>query len=263
MLRSLIAIVALLSLSAIAQDFEVTPFEVNPDKGGVRVTVQVRAPKESTFEGKIRVPVEGVLLNANATQQLNEADVFGSGLKLDMNGDGDTDDSFGVRQEGSKKYLGEVQVRPFTESVSTQNTGQAQVYTMASDGPGFLVYQADQYNIVAGADHHGVKAGFRECPNPFYQVILIEPCEQPSGPPVMSLEGADSFAYAWEPAVFSDGHSWMRVQWLALPVGTPQSFRITGKGHGFLVGRVNFSVTPGVRERREPEVIPFAIPYDL
>ncbi len=263
MFRSRLALFLLLSLPTLAQQFEVTPFEVKNVDGAVVVTVEVQASPKPEFQGTIRVPVEGVFINANAVREVSEANAFGSGLKLDLNGDGDTDDSYPLSQEGDKQFLGQVEVQPFIRSVRTQDTGQAEVHRLAPEAPGFLVYQADEYNIIAGADHHGVKAQFRELPNPFYQVILIEPCEGPTGPPAMQLEGANHFTYGWEPRVFSDGHSWMRVQWIALPLGSPQSFKITGEGHGFLVGRVNFSLAPGIRERRDPDVIPFAIPYDL
>lgn len=262
MSRLAILLILLFNVPVLAQQFEVTPFEVKNVEGGVTVTVQVKAAPQPTFAGTIRVPVEGVFINANATPELKESNVFQTGLAIDLNGDGDTEDSFPVREEGERQYLGDLEVKPLTASAKTQRTGQAAVHRLAPEGPGFLVYQADGYNIIAGADHHGVKAGFREFPNPFYQLILIEPCEEPSGPPAMTLEGADFFAYAWEPRVFSDGHSWMRIQWVALPVGEKQTLKITGEGHGFLLGRVNFSLAPGVRERRDPEVIPFAIPYD-
>lgn len=233
---------------AAAQPVSVEPFQVERESGRLRAFTAVKV--EGQFEGKIRVPTEGVLVTGMG-RQLKESDVLGSGLRYDLNGDGDSDDTFELKREGERWFLGGLEVKPFMQKDYTQSTSLGQVYRLNDKGPGFIVY-ATRPRVVAGADHHGVKARFLQLPNPFFQAVLLEPCDGPEGQPKLKLEGAQHLVYSYEPGLFPGTSGWMRVQWLARPVDKVAPLLVSGSGKGILLGRVNYSEKPGVRQRTDP-----------
>lgn len=251
---ALVALVGFFTFqSALAHPVTLHAFDLTPiDKGAL---VQLDSSSEKVDVSSVRVPVEGVVFQTRAPEKLVEADVFQSGLALDINGDGDTNDVFDLSREGGKDYLQDVEIEPFARSLDSQQTGRAKVYQLTSSGPKFVVYRTNP-ELVAGMDYKGREAGFIDLPNPSLQLMLIEECERPEGKPGIVLKGANRLVFAFEKGLNSSGNRWHRIQWMPLMVDREHKIELRGEGEAYLVCFVNWAPEEGIRKRDVLRAVP-------
>ena len=232
-----------------AQSFILNQFEVTPNDTGAVIELRLNADAS----GSVRIPVEGLVFQTEPREELLEADLFDSGLSIDVTGDGDTDDTLTLSRRDGKDYVEATEVQPFAESLELHNTGGAEVYRLSSSGPEFLVYQT-RPELLVGLSYNGVEAGFVEVPSPSLQLLLIEECDAPGKSGDLKLEGETHTVFAYERGMHTSENRWHRVQWLALPTNTTHQIRLEGHGKALVVVMVNWAPEPGVRERKIVDV---------
>jgi hypothetical protein len=248
-MRTLTVFFCLVFLSvgtAVAQPVTLKQFDVTPTETGAVVKVESSQPEAS--DASVRIPVEGLVFQSQSRDKVTESDLFDSGLSVDVNGDGDTQDVILLSRKDGQDYVGDLPVRPFAESMERQSTGQGKVYQINESSPKFIVYQT-RPELMVGLEYQGSEAGFIEMPSPTLQFMVIEECEGPDGSPGVELQGARRVLYAFEPGFESPEHAWHRIQWMTLEAGKEHQLTLKGKGKGFLVCFVNWAPEPGVRQR--------------
>jgi hypothetical protein len=254
----LILFLSLMSFQfVLAEQPTLSKFEIKEAKDGLLVSVKLTARPGETR--KLRIPTEGVFFSVDSPHSLVESDLFGSELALDVNGDGDLNDTLKLRLKDGHALIEDVRVEPFTSTNGWQRTGSAAVYQLSSDAPKFILYQT-RPKLVVGADYAGVQAAFKDYDAPFLQVILIENCDSPSGRPSLTLEGAEHTVFAFEPGLVDPTPQWHRVQWMVVTPNQLTRFKLAGQGNGALVLAVNQSVQDGVRKRDILAVRPIILP---
>lgn len=249
----LIALATLVLFQSVLSEPNLRTFEVDQSDSEVQIEVELTALPSDV--APVRVPHEGVFISVKAPKEVVEYNILGSGLELDLNGDGDTRDRLKLKRENEQNFVGPQSVSPFAEMLQWQKTGEAEVYHLGEKAPGFIVYEAGEH-LSVGLDFGRAKAGFEEVEGPFLQVMLLEACERAGAPATLKLEDSKKTIWAYEAGVEGPRPTWHRVQWQNVPANKPITLTITGKGEGLLVVALNTSPTPGVRNRRTVAVQP-------
>ena len=245
-----------LLLGPVAAEPSLSDFDMKPGPRRLDISVHLSASPED--KAPIKVPIEGLFFSVKAPVEIVETNLLGSGISLDLNGDGDTNDSFPLKRKQGRDFLGDLEVEAFAEQSGLQNTGQGQVYKLGPKAPGILVYQTEG-RLTAGLAYRGNKATFREFEGPFLQIMLLESCKAPGDPTPLKMEGSERTIWAYEAGVEGPKPTWHKVQWRHQSANAPLTFSVRGQGKGLLVLSINSSPSPGLRSRKTVVVQPIEI----
>lgn len=219
-----------------------------------RIRCWTKVEVANPYSGQVFIPLEGLFIAADSAYEILENNVLGTGLALDLNGDGDTEDIYPLKGDSGRLSIGPLTVEPFQDEEGNQKTKDASVSRLSESGPGLFLYQGDKSKIVAGIDFSGQKAEFKPAPNPNFQFLLLEPCDGPGSKPSVELLNRTALTLVHEPGMFDT--PWMFAQTLILPIDSPLECTLRGTGPAVILGRVNFDRGDGIRRKTKSLVTP-------
>jgi len=207
---------------------------VNRTEGGFDVSIHVKQ------RAGMAVPTAAVPFTAeryaftlaSAAGELSEADVFGSGMAMDLDGDGETTGVFPVACEGGIARVGEVGVSPIGQGGSNgyvyhSTSGVPKVTRLGEDGACMVLYNpCDKPPVSIGFCPPGEPMNLMTVPGPTLQVLLVEVVPNAGTTPAFSIEdvtlgGAHQDAAQHTTYIF-DGTTqtptWNAVLWIMLPL---------------------------------------------
>ena len=211
---------------------------VLPAEGGASLSVTVSfAPGELPATGDVPYTTEryGMTVPTAATE-LRESDLFGSGLALDLDGDGRTAGVFPFRCEADgTARLGRLALRPLglAPMVYRGPDGASPVRRMARKGASVLVYgPCSGERVSLGLSMPGAPIPTEAVPGPLLQVLVLEAAPGPETPPRLQVLGAQVNGGAIEEPIVYESHvyerlgterpGWFTVTWLMLPLAADQ-----------------------------------------
>jgi hypothetical protein len=259
--------------------FEQPEISVVTQDGHAEVTVTLKPVEGAQHPtGKVPFTAEPYSIVVSPTSGTVEYDLFGSGLAMDLDGNGETSDMISVECfAGGVLHLGGTPVRPFVDELVPGSwrgnyhnpDGTERVARIGAKGAYVALYTPcrPERPTSLGLAPARTKMPVVEVPGPALQLLVLEevfvPSKQPTvtisklamdGRPVRKPFAAVSHAY--EP-VFDQRPLWHGVVWRMISLGEtskPHSItaQLSAKGEPrrrMIVAILNTSPTPGVRER--------------
>lgn len=249
--------------------FESPAFEVD----GNRVTISLTRRAGVTLPAG-RVPYTSEPYNLEGSPdgpEVNEADILGTGLALDLDGDGEADDLIPVACEDGVIVIAGAKVPPLGDP-----TGQVRTYSpdrigRVGDAGAWLVSYtpcSDGF-VQVGVSPAGQPIEIQRTDGPALQILIFAPVDRPEhpGPIALGLQAGGvplaapvSVGLVNEP-IFADQPAWSSMHWLMAPLRDvgQQSFELTlpeATGPRMIIATVNLSATSGERRRMQPAVLP-------
>jgi len=247
--------------------------------GHADVTIELTPVEGVAYPtGKVPFTAEPYSVVVSPAASTLEFDLFGSGLAMDLDGDGQTSGTISLEcLAGGVLQVGGTPVRPFVDKMvpgswlgNYRNAdGTPRVARVGKKGVWFAVYTPCRperpTSLGLSPGRRGMKV--HEVSGPALQVLVLEEVFVPSKAPTvkigkLTLDGRrvrPSFAatsHAFEP-VLDARPLWHGVEWLMVSLGkTPGAHtitaRLTAKGEPrrrMVVAILNTSPAPGLRER--------------
>ncbi|HOW82630.1 MAG TPA: hypothetical protein PK573_08730 [Spirochaetota bacterium] len=188
------------------------------------------------------MPLEKFLICGQVVEGLvREDDFLYAGMSLDLNGDGDTADSFQIKKTRGVTYLGDAPVKTILSPYEFNGMSvydysgslDARTTQIPPSGTPLFVYSLDEKNgtICAGTGAGAEKISISLEKNPCVRVEVLKPSQNRNLAPGFSIEGAaNRIRFSNEKLFEGYEDSWNAVAWIALPVAAEDkresSFRI-------------------------------------
>lgn len=206
-------------------------------------TVRYPGLDESMVSGiSVPMPLERYRVCGHIVEgTVREDDFLYAGISLDLNGDGDTADSFRLQKIRGVPYLGDAPVKTILSPYAYNGMSvydysgsvEARTTQLPPSGAPFFVYSLDEKNgtICAGTGTVAEKVSISLEKNPCVRVEVLKPAQNRNMTPGFSIEGAANRVKFSNEKLF-EGYedSWNAVVWIALPVAVSDknesSFRI-------------------------------------
>lgn len=213
----------------------------------------------------------GLFVADGKLEAVREADLLGSGLALDLTGDGDTDDTLKVRCEGPIARIGDARVQPLGGALKVYATpeGSPKPVRLGPKGATVVLYGPCGAGTFVGVTPPKAEMPVHSSPGPLLQVSIVTPIQKPTddtdrAPLSWTLDGkaARPDVYrvrSYEP--IGPGQArWHAVHWAVLPVPAQGSHvlkvKVAGSAEGLVAAGVNVAPAPGVRFRGPIAVAP-------
>ncbi len=213
----------------------------------------------------------GLFVADGQLEAVREADIVGSGLALDLTGDGDTDDALKVRCEGPVARIGDARVQPLGGALKVYTTpdGEPKPVRLGAQGATAVLYGDCGAGTFVGLAPPKAELPVHSTPGPMLQVSIVAPIEKPT-------DDADRAPLSWtldgkavRPTVYrvrsyepiGPGEArWHAVHWAVLPVpgegAHTLKVKVGGSAEGVVAVGVNVAPSPGVRHRGPMAVAP-------
>ena len=179
---------------------------------------------------------------------ISEEDFLFAGMGLDLNGDGDTADSFRLTKTKGVSYLGEAPLKIILSPYAFNGmdiydySGSAEggrMTKLSPSGTPLLVYSLDEKNGTAcvgiGTAAEPLVVGNEK--NPCVRVEILKPTDSRNNLPAYQVTGAAKRITFTNEKLFEGSDSWNASAWAVLPV------EITGRGETNFTVKLN-SVAP-------------------
>ena len=273
----------LFSLGAAAKSpFESPAIALSEVEGGLKVSVSL-TPVEGAAYPRAKVPfsAEPYTLLATPASGIVEYNLFGSGLAMDLDGDGDTSGTIRVGcYKGGILQLNDTPVRPFVEVLSQDPSwqwqgnyrnpdGSPRVAQLGKKGAWFAAYTPcgpEQATTLALGKRKRDMA-IHELPGPLLQLMVLEEVFIPTAEAKVKIEGLtlngarvrnafEASTHTYEP-IFQAQPVWHAVTWRMIPLGADlRAHTIEATlalephdGRRVVLAILNQSSAPGIRER--------------
>ena len=228
------------------------------------ITVVVEPPQSTGPEYKTDVyfTAEPILVvSTEAHTELKEADVAGSGLAMDLNGDGDREDVLPTSCEGKRLTIGGTTLRPLMTSQQMQYTEQT-IGRIGEKGAHVIQYTACGPFLALGLAPASHPIEQQHLQGPMVQISVAQPQSGPRDLPTLrtsrwTLDGKPMSPSVAQVKSFEPGEqktpTWVHVHWatLSIPVGGRHTIRflLDGPGEAAISAGVNVAPAPGRRWR--------------
>ena len=276
----LVAVIALAAPTASATPpFEKPVISMEPKDGGVELSVQLTPVEGADYPtGSVPFTAEPFTVVASPAPRTVEYDLFGSGLAMDLGGDGQTSGAISLGCfAGGVLEVGGTSLRPFAETVDgggwqgnyRDPDGTPRVARVGSKGAWFAVYTScgPEKSTNVGLSPANQEMRVHEVPGPVLQLLVFEEVFVPSKAPTVTVSQLkrdgrkvsqvfEATTHAFEP-LFDDRPVWYGVVWRMIPLGkTPGPKTITARlvasdasRRRMVVAIINTSPAPGIRIR--------------
>ena len=268
--------------------FQQPVIDVKNHPEGAEFTIRL-IPEKSSPDRPHPVPftTERFSLTVNPDgHEVRERDIFSTSLKLDLNGDGDTDDSFKVSctKRGAMR-IGRKVIKPIRRSPNVSpwtakypTAGELKrAQPWGGGGASILLYErcVKGQLTTLGLQPAGDRLAVHTMRGPTLQVMVAQVVATPGTAKQFELAEVTLDGLNPEPIAIHQAHSferhgvgagkWLGFQWLMLPLtaeaGT-QTFRAILKtqqteAKHFIVAMVNESPKRGVRQRTASHAVQF------
>jgi hypothetical protein len=239
----------------------------------IETSIQQRGLTRELFEDtRIIIPVEDKIITGNfSDNRINERNFLYAGINLDMNNDGDIDDSFSIYEKSGRLYIDKQEREQLLlpklyrglQGVSYYDRRkQPKVYKIGENGNTFTIYKVNikDKSIITGIGSKTRPVKFLEFPNPCIQIFVFKTVNNLSVKPSYSIAGLKNHISYTNESIFNDqGGEWLSAVWAVkefdIEKAPPkkQIFTITGINPPFaVVINGNLSLEKGLRIRTQP-----------
>ena len=270
-----------MTTSVLAQSpFEPPAMTLEKQADTVTATVTLTPVEGATYPtGKVPFTAEPYSILVTPASGVVEYNLFGSGLAMDLDGDGETSGTIQLGcYAGGVLQLGDSPVRPFVEKLSAESgwrgnyrnpDGSPRTARVGKKGAWYGVYTPcgpDQSTTVALAKTKR-EIAVHEVTGPVLQFMVFEEVFVPSASSSVeikkiTLDGRrvrrafKASTHAYEP-VFDTKPAWYAVEWRMIPLGdrlAPHTLTVrldapSSDRRRLIVAILNQSPEPGIRER--------------
>ncbi|MDP6942543.1 MAG: hypothetical protein QF464_00210 [Myxococcota bacterium] len=276
----LVALTALAAPPASATPpFEKPVISMEPKDGGVELTVELTPVAGADYPtGAVPFTAEPFTVVASPASRTAEYDLFGSGLAMDLDGDGGTSGAITLGCfAGGVLEVGGTPHRPFVETADggvwrgnyRNPDGTPRVARVGSAGAWFAVYTpcGPEKSTSVGLSPADQKMRVHEVAGPVLQLLVFEEVFVPSKAPTVTVTDLkrdgrkvaqvfEATTHAFEP-LFDARPVWYGVVWRMISLGKTAGPRtITARlaatdssRRRMVVAIVNTSPAPGIRAR--------------
>lgn len=202
--------------------------------GGFDVSIRVKR-KEGMAVPTAAVPftAEPFLFTVgSAAGELDEANLFGSGLAMDLDGDGETTTVLPLTCEGAVARVGDVGVPPVgpggaNSYVYYSTSGSPKITRLGDEGAHMVLYNpCDKPPVSIGVSPPGQTMELETSRGPALQILVIEEVSAPGQKPAFSIEevtlgGARQDVVPLSTYIFdgtNDSPTWHAARWVMLPL---------------------------------------------
>jgi hypothetical protein len=272
--------VFLLAIGVTAAQPQDSPFHVGDIKatevspGVIDVKLTTQTVKKVTLPGTVPVPTAPLFLDGEIrVKAFIEADLLGSLMPVDLNGDGQFNQIL-IRETKKGLRIDGMLVEPMSNNKGRQEpfrkNGKMKRYRLDPDAPEFSILYDNYPDMGLLLAHRTERPEVLELPNPNLQLIVFEHSPPVNGerflptPPAFELtidgkEPAEKhLLYAWEPKLFNSlnlSPRWFRAWWISVPlntdVGTTEHHLQVKTGLATtslgLYAQINYTTEKGVR----------------
>ena len=232
---ALIAAVSIYALQGPKLSVSVSDLSVKqttPKEYTVTITISQEGIFPDLFKG-IRVTIPHVHYHATGYIEnncINETDFTYAGLNYDLNGDGDTADSYELSLVRGVYYLGKVPLKiitaphQFNDMTILNYTGkdkELRTNRLSATARPFIVYWISKKDmtITTGLGTQEKPVTFIEADNPCIMVELLSPAKSIRKDPSFSISGITQYSTFTNERVFKGyGDSWTASVWGLLPL---------------------------------------------
>lgn len=238
--------------------------EVEIENGNRWITVTVPPPPTTgpEYETEVFYTAEPLMVvSAQGHKEVKESDLVGSGLKLDLNGDGDTDDTLPTRCEGKRSVIGESTFTPLLTS-SQMVYGDKSVGRIGDKGAHVVQYSRCGPFLAMGFSPANRPITVEKLKGPMLQISVAQPQASPRALPTVTtsnwtMDGKPASPKLTQVKSYEPGPqekpSWVHVHWgvMTIPVGGAHKirFRLDGSGKVLIAAAVNVAPEAGRRWR--------------
>ncbi len=214
---------------------EIKATEVSP--GVVEVKLTATTLRAVPLVETVPVPTARLLLaGIIRVGAFIEADLLGSFMPVDINGDGRLN-QVEVRETSKGLRIGGVKIETMSNGGPEQrpfrSNGKMKRYTLDPDAPDFAILSYVKPYMTMLLSHRTELPEVLELPNPHLQVVVFEHSEPVNGPVFlpqpptfdMTIDGKRPdkkyLLYAWEPALFKSlnlSPRWLKAHWFIIPL---------------------------------------------
>lgn len=284
MRRSLSCLLALASTLSAPEAAAETPFatpviSIVETDGHADLTIELTPVEGAAYPiGMVPFTAEPYSIVVSPSSDTQEFDLFGSGLAMDLDGNGKTNGVISLEcLAGGVLQIGGTPVRPFVEAMVPGTwlgnylnpDGTSRVARVGKKGAWFAVYAPcrPERPTSLGLSPPQTKMKVHQVPGPALQILVLEELFVPSKTPTVKisklrLDGRthrpafSATSHAYEP-VFDARPLWHGVEWRMVSLGKTLkahtiTARLTATGESrrrMVVTILNTSPTPGIRER--------------
>ncbi len=203
-------------------------------EGGFDVSIRVKR-KQGMAVPTAAVPftAEPYLFTvSSAAGELREADLFGSGLAMDLDGDGETTTVLPMTCEGPIARVGDVGVPPVgpggaNSYVYYSTSGSPKVTRLGEEGARMVLYNpCDKPPVSIGVSPPDQTMELKTSRGPVLQILVIEEVTAPGQKPAFSIEevalgGAAQDVVPLSTYIFDgtgESPTWHAARWVMLPL---------------------------------------------
>jgi hypothetical protein len=240
----------------------------------IETSIEQRGLIKELFEDTgVIIPVEEMVISGNFTDRINEKNFLFAGIDLDLNNDGDSDDTFSIYKKSGKVFIEKQEIQQLIlpklykrlQGISYfDSRKQPKLNKIGKKGKTFIVYSVDLKNrkITAGIGSKTNPVAFREFPNPCIQIILFKSIDNLSSKPSYRITGSKNhFLFTNEKIFENQADEWVSAVWsvreidIKKPLKKKYIFTLTGITPPFAVMVIgNLSLEKGLRIRTLPVV---------
>lgn len=249
--------------------FEVPAIAVNGNAITITLT---RKPDVALPAGRVPYTAETYTVSAKPRgDRVTEADVLGTGLALDLNGDGDTKDQVPVACKSGVIIAGDARVAPLGDAKGEVLTyGSDRIGRIGEAGAAIVSYApCTRSHVTVGLSPATKPIETIHSNGPVLQVLVFSPADSPMPQAPMDMRlstgGADldlqvHAGLVFEP-IFGNEPAWASMHWVMAPLedAASQTFELTlpdTANARLVVARVNLSAAEGTRRRMQPAAMP-------
>ncbi len=249
--------------------------KTGPGTYRVETSIEQRGLIKELFEDTgIIIPIEDKVVTGNfPDNRITERNFLFAGINLDMNNDGDFDDTFSISKKTGRWFIDKMEIRQLLlpklykrlQGISYYyGNKQAKVYKIGEKGNTFIIYTVNSRDkrITIGIGTKNRPIQLREFPNPCIQICVFKPIDNFSQKPSYTIADLKNYMTFTNEKIFDDqGGEWLSAIWAVKKFDTTKSlqkkhiFTITGISAPFAVIIYgNLSLEKGLRIRTQPMV---------
>ncbi len=249
--------------------------KTGPGTFRVETSLEQRGFMKELFEGTgVVIPIEEKIITGTFTgDRIKERNFLFAGINLDLNHDGDLDDTFTVSEKKGSLYIDALKIEQLLypklykrlQGLSYYNSRkEPKIYKIGKEGTPFVVYSMDpkRKSITMGTGKKEQPVTFREFPNPCLQIIVFKTALNLSHKPSYRITGHTNYFLLSNEKIFENqGDEWVSAVWAVKKIDINRTeqekyiFTISGIDPPFaVVVYGNLSLEKGFRIRTLPAV---------
>jgi hypothetical protein len=240
----------------------------------VETSIEQRGLIKELFEDTgVIIPVEDKVISGNFADKLNERNFLFAGIDLDLNNDGDSDDTFTIYKKSGRLFIEKQEIQQLIlpklykrlQGISYYDRRkQPRLTKIGENGNTFIVYNANlkKRKITIGIGTKKKPVEFQEFPNPCLQIVVFKTIDNLSQKPSYRITGLKNHILFTNEKIFENqADEWISAVWgvkrieIKNPLKKKYIFTLTGITPPFAVMMLgNLSLEKGFRIRTLPVI---------